>query len=106
MFISSGDNHMVINLGNTRWMFYEFDGEKVTSMKYYDAFETKEDAKEVFLNYGQQGETSAMEREKIEEVKQEGRFIVIIPKASSYATTTKQEVIETYTLLQELYNAM
>ena len=35
LLIESGENQMVINLGNTCWMFYEFENDKIISLKYY-----------------------------------------------------------------------
>ncbi len=103
MLVTSGDNQMVVNLGNKYWMFYEFEGDKVSGLKYYYEYENKEEAQKVYNSYKEDSETAFMEREEFEEVKLEGKYIIKIPKASSYATTTKQEVIEMYELLQELY---
>ncbi len=101
--VASGENQLVINLGNACWMFYEFQDDKVTSLKYYYEYETAREAKEIIQKYQEKGETSALEHEKIEDVIQDGKYVIIIPKATAYEKTTKQEVMDTYTLLQELY---
>jgi hypothetical protein len=102
----SGDKMMVINLGNTYWMFYEFKEDKVSSLCYYYEYPTKKEAKKMANEYLSKKTLNSLNGERVEEVIQKGRYVILKPVATSYQSTLRTEVVEMYEVLKDFYAAL
>ena len=99
------DNEVIaINLGNTYWMFYELEGEKVSSLLYYYEYENEEKAKIAANEYLTTKNLNSVDEEKFEEVTQKGRYVILKPLQTAFESTTRQDVLDMYVVLEEFYH--
>ena len=102
----SGDNIMVINLENTYWMFYEFKDGMVSNLSYYYEYDSKEEAAKMKKEYLNKETLNSLNGEKIEEVLQKGRYVILKPNTASYQSTSRQDVMEMYEVLNNFSQVM
>lgn len=103
----STENRAVFNFGNVYYVIFDFDGDKVSNSSYCYVFESEEMATltyEDLMESLKSPETiEENELQDVKEIRREGKHVIIVMQESSYADLTKQEVMDTYSLLEQIY---
>ena len=100
----STDNRAVFNFGNVYYLVYDFNGEEVSDLNYYYEYEDEETAKYSYEYFKIALENNEINSEEIDEIKQEGKYVIVKVKESMYADTTKEEVMEAYSYFEQIYD--
>ncbi len=102
----SSENRAIFNFGNVYYLIYDFDGEKIAGLSYCYVYENEEAGKaayEYFLELLKSPEKmKEANMEDIKEVKREGKYIIISMDESAYGNSTKSEIMEAYSYLEQI----
>lgn len=105
--LSSTENRAVFNFGNVYYVIYDFEGEKISNFSYCYMYEDEvagQAAYDYFVEILKNPEEIQDEAFKdIKEVKREGKYIIVSMKESTYSELTKQEVMDAYSYLEQIY---
>ena len=105
--LSSTENRAVFNFGNVYYVIYDFEGEKISNFSYCYMYEDEaagQMAYDYFADALKNPEEIQDETMKdIKEVKREGKYIIVSMKESTYSEFTKQEIMDAYSYLEQIY---
>lgn len=100
--LTSTENRAVFNFNDQYYLVYEFDGEKVISLSYYYLFENEITASKMCQYFELGLENKEVNLPEIDVVKQDGKYVILEVNESVFASTTKTEIMEAYSYLQQL----
>lgn len=100
----STENRAVFNFGNAYYLIYDFDGEKVTGLSYYYTYEDEKTAKLSYDYFKEALDNKEMGTESIKEAYYKDNHVILIAKEELYNETTKQEVMDAYSYLEQVYD--
>lgn len=95
----SDNTKMVFDFSGIYKIVYYYKGEKITGLEYYYNYESKEVAKLAVTSL----KTQYTEEDNIDSITQKGGYVIIKFKEEEYKDTTVQEVKDTYSFLEQVY---